>query len=1435
MIGKLRTFRNKLVTGLAALVLASGIVLTSKKADTYETGNMNNLPDNLSIHPLLVNELADFFIPQGVDFLVRSVQEGSINEDSPDEPGRKQYSRALNHFQHWRTGKALECDFDYCNTIRPQGVENFLSSKEWAQNPEAQAKYPFGDHTWERVKDDYRLGIVGEHFGFVYHLIADLTVPAHVRNDTHPFPGDLDDYEWWTNKNKDTIMASVKPQSISQFSSLDKLMTSLAHFTGSNFYSDDSRDGTIGRLATVTQNNAVYLVKDVEGKQTRMLRVASVINFQDDNCLSDQWHVLGTKTVEYGAAALQLLEREVQDSIPVCTPTPEICDRQDNDCDGETDEDAGETYYLDQDGDGYGMSTHTKKSCSRPDGYAPVGGDCHDHNSNIHPEAEEVCDGLDNNCTDGLHDEGDAIFYLDSDGDGYGDSNLTTMDCSLPNGYSPLGGDCDDLNIYINPEAEEVCDDVDNNCLNGVDEMLTNTYFADRDRDGYGNRSDWLVACAEPEGYIAVANNSNFDCDDDNNNANPGVISMGTLNLRMQEIFWQCDSSFSQADGDWNGDSCVDEADVSLFWDNLYPENPQNYGMCDSKDNDCDGETDEDFGLGETCFTGTGKCRTEGVIACGNSPDSPYPGGTTCSAEPSSPLDEICDGEDNDCDGITDEETGNVYFFDQDGDGYGSTASTISCSQPENYVDNNRDCDDGNANINPGIVAYKKYLIHMEETGGYHICDPLHPDSFEDGDFNGDGCFDYIDVGDLIDAALDHSESFELCGDPDKNCDGIVNEGWLGLGQECRSLGTGECVTSGTYGCDSIGMNLQCSSSEGSPTPEICNGLDDDCDHLIDESVKITYYLDADGDDYGTTALTMQGCQASTGYVNRSGDCDDTNPNIKPDGVEICNGLNDDCDGETDEGVTTIYYRDQDSDGFGDPNVSTPACQLPTGYVTNNRDCNDNYATLNPNAREVWDLVDNNCNGANNEGLCQPGTTAGCGGECVAGQKVCDSQGYWGSCSGAVDETTYCRDADGDGYGRSSDCRDSCTTLSGRVTNSDDCNDSNFAIKPGATELCDGIDNNCVSGIDENYNIGSNCTAGTGACQRTGTRVCAASKLESICNAVAGQPSTEVCDQVDNDCDGQTDETCVGTCLDDYLEDNDNFDTAVVVMPGVTYSNLKICNGDADYFKIYSVANTRTEFYITLEDTPNNMMHFKAYDSQHNLLPDADIDFGGHPQWDDYAQFWAPSTDIYYIKFSKSWYNRWDQDSRYSFYSSSYTPPACQDSDGDSYGGGCAYGPDCNDNNSSINPGATEILNGLDDNCNGQMDEGLEGIHAGNPQITLMWSGAADIDLHVHTPSGCEMYWGNRSCGSGTLDRDARRLCNSTLPPENIAWASTPPSGTYTVKVQYYKSCNGSGPTNAIVRISQNGVITPYPIPLNSECTGTNQDCQIRVTDITIP
>ena len=217
----------------------------------------------------------------------------------------------------------------------------------------------------------------------------------------------------------------------------------------------------------------------------------------------------------------------------------EVCNGIDDDCNGLTDSadpnvSDNATWYADNDGDGFGNPQNSQQSCSQPSGFVSNSNDCDDNNSNVNPDAQEVCNGIDDDCN-GLTDNddpnvsGNGTWYADNDGDGFGNPQISQQNCSQPSGFVSNSDDCDDSNSNVNPDAQEVCNGIDDDC-NGLtdddDPNVSSTiiWYIDNDGDGFGNPNPTLTipACTEPLGFV---NNSN-DCDDSNPNINPDALEI---------------------------------------------------------------------------------------------------------------------------------------------------------------------------------------------------------------------------------------------------------------------------------------------------------------------------------------------------------------------------------------------------------------------------------------------------------------------------------------------------------------------------------------------------------------------------------------------------------------------------------------------------------------------------------------------------------------------------------------------------------------------------------------------------------------------------------------------------------------------------------------------------------------------------------------------
>ena len=146
-------------------------------------------------------------------------------------------------------------------------------------------------------------------------------------------------------------------------------------------------------------------------------------------------------------------------------------------------------------------------------------------------------------------------------------------------------------------------------------------------------------------------------------------------------------------------------------------------------------------------------------------------------------------------------------------------------------------------------------------------------------------------------------------------------------------------------------------------TEEICDGIDNNCNGLIDEGVTTTFYADEDGDGFGSADEAVESCEPPTGYAVNGTDCDDRDAESRPGATEQCDGADNDCDGETDEGLTEIFYADSDGDGYGDADNNVSSCEPPSGYVSDAEDCDDTEPTTFPGAAEACDGLDNDCDG----------------------------------------------------------------------------------------------------------------------------------------------------------------------------------------------------------------------------------------------------------------------------------------------------------------------------------------------------------------------------------------------------------------------------------------------------------------------------------------
>lgn len=558
--------------------------------------------------------------------------------------------------------------------------------------------------------------------------------------------------------------------------------------------------------------------------------------------------------------------------------------------------------------------------------------------------------------------------------------------------------------------------------------------------------------------------------------------------------------------------------------------------LCNGKDDDCDGTVDEDFAkLGTECTVGKGLCANTGKFVCTSDAKA-----VECNVKPKSAAKELCNGKDDNCDGNIDESFPDLNKKCKSGKGICEAEGKFICKLDGSDVvcdakvgtPTTETCNGKDDNCDGQVDEKLTRPCYTGKTG----CELLTGTNFYRCkgicNFGVQNC-----AGGQWTACAKEVLPLakELCNGKDDNCDGSVDEG--------NPTGGGDCIVKNTYALCAKGKfacvnGAQACKQINLPKTELCNGKDDDCDGKIDNSIPVlTYYPDTDKDKYGdanATGKTTCAALAPAGWVPNKKDCNDKDKAINPDAKDVCDGKDNNCDKQVDEGNAIYsYYPDADKDGYGNSQATVKkTCEAlaPAGWVKNNTDCNDNNKAINPKATDVCDGVDNNCDKRIDEG-------------------------------NAV--YTYYPDNDKDGFGNSqSNGTTRCAGLkpAGWVTNKTDCNDNSGAIKPTAQEVCDGVDNNCNSQVDEghtrrNYyrdsdgdSYGAKTLIFTG-CLKNSTTVCTGlnscrTKSGYVTNntdccdtdnrAKPGQTSyyssANKCGSFDYNCDSKTTPPSYGTC-----------------------------------------------------------------------------------------------------------------------------------------------------------------------------------------------------------------------------------------------------------------------------------------------------------------
>ncbi|TNE43632.1 MAG: VWA domain-containing protein [Deltaproteobacteria bacterium] len=557
---------------------------------------------------------------------------------------------------------------------------------------------------------------------------------------------------------------------------------------------------------------------------------------------------------------------------------------------------------------------------------------------------------------------------------------------------------------------------------------------------------------------------------------------------------------------------------------------------CNGRDDDCDGSVDENWKstLGRTCYAGTGNCRRSGRYVCNSSGT-----GVTCSARPAGGRSELCNGIDDDCDGQVDENFSNKGKTCYSGNGIcrrsgvyicNSSQTGLTCSArpgPGRGETCNRLDDDCDGSVDEGLSRTCRSICGT----GTETCS--------------NGVWGNCNA---------RTPTTERCNNIDDDCDGQVDENWPTKQDTCYA-GTGNCRRTGTMVCNSSQNGVTCSARAGSPVAERCNGQDDDCDGQVDENFTTL----------GKTCYNGLGiCRRPGKYIcssNGSGVTCSAQPGPKQ--AETCNELDDDCDGQIDENFTNKGQTC--SSGTGSCQRSGKyVCKLD-GSGTQ---CSVNSGQPKPEScNNIDDDCDGNVDEGLTRPCrtnCETGTETCSSGRwinCTARKPTPEEcNGLDDDCDGPIDEdwpkkSTACTVGKGE-----------CTRTGKWVCNSAK-DDVECSVKPGnpVAELCNGKDDDCDGSIDENWSKkGSSCTVGIGECTRTGKWVCNGPGSGIECSVQPGAPKAETCNNKDDDCDGSIDENLTQTCTTKCESGTETCNAGTWINCTARQPTPETCNGQDD-------------------------------------------------------------------------------------------------------------------------------------------------------------------------------------------------------------------------------------------------------------------------------